>query len=131
LDRQTGLIRQLLQFHLPQAPTIAITAAAIGRDEQTPRVTLETPAFRPPPAPDGSHGERTGVVIGADVHKPSVATEIVNPIGVGPRNGRLGKIMSIDLHRGPRFMPRLAFVLVVAEEFLLLGIHGDHGTVGS
>src|ERR1035441_7686997 len=52
---------------------------------------------------------------------------IVDPVGIGAGHLGTGKIMSIDLGRRPRLAPLAALVLVVADQFLLLRVHGNDG----
>src|SRR5258708_6806116 len=81
-----------------------------------------------PPAPDRGHCKRARVMIGPDIDKSGVAPDIVNAIRIGPRHLGGGKIMSAHLPRLFRRKPLLAGVIVIADEFFLLGIHRDHGT---
>src|SRR5260370_15124308 len=81
-----------------------------------------------PPAPDRGHCKRARVMIGPDIDKSGVAPDIVNAIRIGPRHLGGGKIMSAHLPRRFRRKPLLAGVIVIADEFFLLGIHREHAT---
>ncbi len=123
---QAGGIGEGLQLQFPQAQPPAIAAPAVRRNPDRGGRRIEPSAFMAPPAPDGRHGKRARVVIRPDIDKPGVAPDIVDAIGIGPRHVGRGKVVPAHrprLFRGP---PLLAGVRVVADEFLLLGIHRDH-----
>src|ERR1035441_6854970 len=73
------------------------------------------------------HRKRARVVVGAHVDEPGIASEVVDSVGIGAGHLGTGKIMPVDLVRRPRFTPLAALVLVVADQFLLLRIHGNDG----
>src|SRR4029077_3500516 len=71
--------------------------------------------------------KRSRVMISPDLDKPGVAPDVVNAIGIGPRHIRRGKVVTANLPRPFRGKPLLAGVVVVADDFFLLGIYRDHG----
>ena len=124
---QPRLIRQLLQFQFPQPQPRAIAAAAIGRDQQVPRLGIQPTAFGSPPAANGRDGESTGVVVRPHVHESRVAVHVIDPVRVGAGDVGTGKIVTVHLERLLRGPPLPAAVVVVSQQFLLLGVHGDDG----
>src|SRR5208283_1949652 len=128
-DGQAGFIREGLQLQLPQAQPPGIAPSAVGRNQDLSGCRIESFAFMAPPSPDGRHRKRSGVVIGSHIDKPGVAPDVVDAIGIGTRYVGRGKIVPANLPRLFRWKPLLAGVIVVAEEFFLLGIHRDHWAV--
>ena len=72
-DGQPCRLGQPLEFPFSQADLGPVAAAAVGRDEQRPGFRIDGLAHRPPPPPDGSHGEAGRVVVDADAHPAGVA----------------------------------------------------------
>ena len=71
-DSQSGLISEFLQLQFPQPQPPAIAPARIGGNPDRRRLRVQPLAFMPPPAADRRHGERAGVVIGAEVERLEV-----------------------------------------------------------
>src|SRR5205823_13842187 len=66
-------------------------------------------------------------MIGPDIDKSAVPPDIINAIRIGPRHVGTGKIVPLYLLRLFRRKPLLASIMVITNEFFLLGIHRDHG----
>src|ERR1700694_5577108 len=124
-QRQPRLVGQALQLPFPQPQPPAIAAATIGGDKQPPRVPIQAPALGAPPTADRSHRKGTRVVVRAHVDETGVAPQVVNPIGISAGNLGTWKIMPVDLLRRPRLAPLAARILRVADQFLLLRVHGN------
>ncbi len=124
---QTRFVRQLLQFQFPQPQPPAVAAAAIGRDEQVPRLGIQLAAFGAPPTANGCDGESAGVMVGPHVHESRVAVHVVNAIGVRAGHVGTGKIVTVHLDGLLGGQPLPAAVVVVSQQFLLLGVHGNDG----
>ena len=90
------------------------------------RVRIQAPAFMTPQAADRRDGERARVVVRPDIHKARVASDVIDAIGVGPWHVGGRKIMRTYPPRLFRGTPLLAGIVEVADELLLLRIHGDH-----
>ena len=73
-DGEARLIRKSLQFHLPQAQTIAITPAPVRRDQERLGVRIQSSSFGAPPPTNGCDREGPGVMVSANVHEARVAT---------------------------------------------------------
>ena len=124
----TDLIRQALQFQLPQAEPPAVAASTVRRDQDPARAGRESSAFVPPPAANRRDRERTRVVIGPDIDDPGVAPDVVDAIRIRSRHVGRRKIMRA--HR-PGLLcgtPWLAGIGQVADELFLLRIDRDHRT---
>ena len=65
-------------------------------------------------------------MIGADIDEALVALEVIDSIGVCERYRGVGKIMAIHFGSVAFAMPLPPVVLVVADKFLFLGVHGNH-----
>src|SRR6266700_4760643 len=126
-QRQARLVGQALQLPFPQPQAPAVAATAIGDDQQSPGAWVKAAALGTPPAANRSHRERARVVVRAYVDEAGVAPQVVDPVGIGAGHFGTGKIMSVDLVRRPRLAPLAALVLVVADQFLLLRVHGNDG----
>src|SRR6266849_10315241 len=125
-DGQACFIRKGLQLQLPQAQPPAIAPHTVGGNQNLGGRRIESLAFLVPPSPDGRHRKRSRVVIGPDIDKPGVAPDVVDAIGIGTRHVGRGKIVPANLPWLFRWKPLLAGVIVVADEFFLLGVHRDH-----
>src|SRR5205085_2778309 len=79
-DGESRLIRQLLQFPLPQAHPRAVAPATIGADEQAFGLRILLSPHLVPEASNALHGKGSGIVIDADVHPTSIASQVVYPI---------------------------------------------------
>src|SRR4029453_12748627 len=121
------LVGQSLQLPFPQPQSPAVTTAAIGGDQQSPRGGIQAAALSAPPTADRSHRERARVVVRAHVDEAKVAPEVVDSVRIGAGHFGTGKIMSVDLIRRSPFAPLAALVLVIADQLLLLRVHGYHG----
>ena len=80
-DLQPGFHGQRCQLGLPRPGAVAVGAARIRGDQQPPGQRIVAAADRFPPAADRLHGERGGVVVGADGHPAGVAGEVIHPVG--------------------------------------------------
>src|SRR6266704_3328267 len=80
-DLQPGLGGQSGQFHLPGAGAGGVGPAGVGADQQPPRVRVAGRAGGAPPAVQGLHGERGGVVVGADGNPAGVRAQVVDAVG--------------------------------------------------
>lgn len=87
---------------------------------------IEPSSFKAPPAAKGGDRKNPRVMVGSDVDKPSVAGPIVNAVRIGARDIGIGEILAIDDLRGLGFSPAASSILVVPNEFFLLGIYRDH-----
>ena len=121
-DGQACFIREGLQLQLPQTQPPAVAPPAVGGNQDLGGRRIEPFAFLAPPSPDGGHRKRSRVVIGPHIDKPGVAPNVVDAIGIGTRHVGRGKIVPANLPRLFRWKPLLAGVIVVADEFFLLGI---------
>ncbi len=83
-----------------------------------------------PPASDRGHGERGGVVVGADRDPAGVAAQVVHPVGVGLAGNGVDEVVHHDPFGVPARTPLAATVLVWTDELLLLGAHSDHRVPG-
>ncbi len=88
------------------------------------RVTVG--ADRLPPAADGGHGERGGVVVGADGHPAGVGGDVVDPVRDRLAQLLVREVVSLHPLRVSARPPLAAAVLVLPDEFLLLSVHADH-----
>src|SRR6476660_4960773 len=99
-DAQTEFIGQRLQFALPQAYPSAVTAAAIGGDQQATGLRIAGATHAVPPAADRIDGETGSIVVDADTHPPRVGLSLRTQFA--------------------------AAILEVANKLLLLRVNRDH-----
>ena len=81
------------------------------------------PAFKAPPTANGGHGEGARVMVSADVHKAGVAPEVIDAVGKARGTSGLGKSCPLTWMGLFGGQPLLAGIIVVADEFFLLGVH--------
>ena len=80
------------------------------------------PALKTPPSANGCHGESSGVMVGANIDKSGVASQVINAIGISSRHFGVWEIMPADFAGGLGGKPLPPRVIVVANQFLLLGV---------
>jgi hypothetical protein len=125
-DLQARFLRQRGEPGLPGPVAPAVGPAGVAADQQPRGGRVGVPAREVPPAADGLHRQRGGVMVGAHVHEPGVRGDIVDAVrdrvpGLPVREG-----VAADPDRaapGPPFPPGLG---VLADLLLLLGVHADH-----
>jgi len=67
---------------------------------------------------------------GAGVHPARAGRQVADPVRDGLAQLQAGEVMDVDADRLARGPPFTAAVVVVAGQFLLLGIHADHRLAG-
>ena len=82
-DGDVCVSRQFLQFLHPQPISDPVGAASICRDQQVLLAWIERFAPLLPPSSDTLHGKFGGVVIDADIDKPTVVNQIVDSVRDG------------------------------------------------
>src|SRR4029453_16161062 len=100
-QRQPRLVGQSLQLPFPQPQSPAVTTAAIGGDQQSPRGGIQAAALSAPPTADRSHRERARVVVRAHVDEAKVAPEVVDSVRIGAGHFGLGKSCPLTLSAVP------------------------------
>jgi len=123
---QTEGIRHLdLQVSFPHAGTVAIAPATIRFDHQLGGLRVVSQAFGLAPVDNVVH-RKAGCIGGlTDIDRASVMLEIVDAIRNCTTHGILPEIVYID--RFWRLAPHATWVLEVANQLFLLGIHTQHG----
>src|SRR3954471_12256947 len=96
-DLQPRLIRQPLEFHLPEAHARAIAPAAIGGDQQSLGSGIVRLTHRVPPAADPRYREGRRVMIRPHVDPTRVASHVIDPVGRVATEFRDDEV--IDPHR--------------------------------
>src|SRR6202023_3842800 len=104
----------------------AVAAAAIGGDQQSAGVGVTRPTDGLPPLSDAVHREGGRIVVDADTHPTTIGGEVVDPV-----RHRTAKLLDQEVMDPDIFRVALAaiFTAVVAEipdQFLFLGVDGDH-----
>ena len=116
-------VGELLQFDFPQPHPIAVTAAAVGRDQKPGGPGMTFPSHGSPPAPDRMDREAGGVVIGADAHPTDIVGDVVDPIGHGAAQLGINEVVNVDQFGPALRVPVPAIVLEIAHQFLLFRIN--------
>src|SRR5256885_12872720 len=57
---------------------------------------IDASAFHAPPSANGGHGKSAGVMVGSHIDKTGVASDVVNTIRIGARNGGAGGGVALD-----------------------------------
>src|SRR3954447_13031870 len=126
LDRDAELIGQLLQLAFPQANPISVAAATIRRNQHAAALGIAWMTHFFPPAPDAFDGEFGGVVIDPNADPPLIGGDIVDAVGRDLAEVRINEIIDANFLRLSFWLPFLATVLEIADQFLLLGVDGNH-----
>src|SRR3954464_2032321 len=126
LDLDAELIGQLLQLAFPQADPIPVAAATIRRNQHAAGRGIAGMTHFFPPAPDAFDGEFGGVVIDPNADPPLIGGDIVDAVGRDLAEVRINEIIDANFLRLSFWLPFLATVLEIADQFLLLGVDGNH-----
>ncbi len=121
-DFQAGFVGEFLQALLVATRPRPVAAAGIGFDQQTLRVGI-VPLVASHPIAGRIHREIRRIAGSGHAHMTGVAFGVVDAVRRSLGFGVAGKIVIVDLFPFPT--PRLASVLELADEFLLLGVHAD------
>ena len=114
------------QARLPGPGAVAVGPAGVGGDQQPPCPRVVQPAAAVPPAADGLHRERGGVMVGPYAHPADAGGQVIDPVRDRLALIRAGEVMITDPHRVPGRPPGPPRAGVLADLLLLLGIHADH-----
>jgi hypothetical protein len=113
------------EFGFPGSDAVAVGTTCVRGDQQARRVGVVADADAVPPAAQRFHGERGGVVVGADVDPPGVRGQVVDPVGHRFADRGTGEIMGVDLHRGTLGLPFAAGIFEWPDQLLLFGVDTD------
>jgi hypothetical protein len=123
---QTQAVSQLfLQLLFPQAGAATIAATGISQDENFVLIGKKYLAFGLPPLGNDLHGKLWGIRRTTDINEAQIMVQVINAVRDRFAQGILIEIMII--HFGGLLAPTSSVVFEVANQFLLLGIHADHG----
>ena len=125
-DAQPQRVRKLLQLELPQPAAAAVGAAAVGGDQQAPRVGVGAAPHLPPPAAQRRHGELRRVVVHADAHPARVGGQVVDPVGDRLAEFAVDEVVHLHLVGAALRTPFPPAVAIPADQLLLLGVHRHH-----
>src|SRR4051794_12247380 len=126
LDLDADPIGQLLQPAFPQANPISVAAATIRRNQHAAGLGIAWMTHFFPPAPDAFDGEFGGVVIDPNADPTLIGGDIVDAVGRDLAEVRINEIIDANFLRLSFWLPFLATVLEIADQFLLLGVDGNH-----
>jgi hypothetical protein len=129
-DLQAGSEGERGQLMFPGAGAGAVGAARVGGDQQAPGLRVGGAARVFPPAADRLHSEPGSVMVRADVHPARVRGQVVNAVRDGLAQFLIGEVVVLDVDGLARGPPFTAAVVVVTDQFLLLGVHADHRLPG-
>jgi hypothetical protein len=110
-DRKASVVRQSLEFPLPEAHTGPVAPAAGRDDEESMRPSVRCRPDSAPPAPDRGDGELRGVVIDSDADPALVVRDVLDPVG-DRRPVPVHEVVDDDLVNVPVAAPLAARVLV-------------------
>jgi hypothetical protein len=125
--RQADLVSQTLDLALPKAHPVAVTAAAIGGNDEGPGLGIACFAEAVPPAANALDREGGRVGVDADIDPALVGGDVLDAIGRDLAEFGYLEVMhpnGLGLALGTQLF---AAVLEVADQFLLLGVDGDGG----
>src|SRR5450759_2249064 len=125
-DGNAKLIRQLLQFKLPQTNPRAIATTAICCNYQLLGIGIERFSHYQPPSTNRGHGKACRIVIRTDTDPASIVGQVIDTIGVGSSQLFIHKVIHVDLLWISLWTPFLPTVLELPDQFFLLGINRNY-----
>src|SRR5947207_10935211 len=129
-DLQAGLHGQRRELMFPGPGAAAVGAARVSGDQQPPGGRVDGPARVVPPAADRLHSEGGGGMVGADVHPAGVGGQVVDAVRDRLAQLQVKEVVTLDADRIASGPPFTAAVVIIADQFLLLGVHADHRLAG-
>src|SRR5438876_12425246 len=103
-----------------------MTASAVGADEQPGRSSVVPLSVQTPPPSDAFGGELRRVMSNADVDHGSISRDVVSTVGNSFAFPQVRKVMHRHLIGLSPGQPSATRVFKGSDEFLLLGVHGNH-----
>src|SRR5579883_2790098 len=125
VDREAELVREPLQFVLPDVRPIAVAAARVGGDEQVSRLGVALAAHLLPPRRDRGDREDRRVVVDADVDEAVVGRNVIDAVGDGLADRVVGEVVHVHHLRFALGLPLASAVSEVADQLFLLRVDGD------
>src|SRR5262249_38072174 len=125
-DAESRLVGQALELRLPQSDVTAVTATAVGADQQLGRGLVQgLTQLLPPVAHTGAgKGGRSGIE--PDPPPALMGGEIVDPVRNGLAGLSVQEVVPQPLLGRPGRLPLAPAILEVADEFFLLTVDRDH-----
>jgi len=99
VDREAGLIGELVQLQLPQPHTRAIGAAAIGGDGHLAHVGIPPASHAIEPGADRCNSEGGRIGGNADADPALISTDVIDAIGERLAEGLVFEVMYLDAPR--------------------------------
>lgn len=127
-NRQSRFIRELLQFPFPQPTPAAVSAAAVGLDQQLGLLRVGRLAFLVPPSANDVDRKGRCFVRSSDAHESEVTCHIIDSIGYRFANRIRQKICG--QHRQRLLPPGAARIFEIANQLFLLRIHANGRLLG-
>lgn len=127
---QSGPGGELCEFMFPEPGPVPVGSAAVGCDEDSLGVWIFLFAPVLPPFVDGSDGEDRGVMVDTHRDPGAVVGNVVDSVGDGLAVGLIGKVVGGHLDRFALWMPFLAGLRELTDQFFFLCIDADHGVAG-
>src|ERR1700682_6479406 len=110
---------------------MAVASAPIGGDQKFLSSFVELFPHPIPPAPYALHRELRGIGADADVDPPAILCDIVDSVRRRTSKLLVHKIVDVDFLGLSDRLPLLSGVLVIPDQFFLLGIDGNRRFSGS
>src|SRR5208337_1690491 len=104
----------------------AIAAAAIGVDHQTTGRRIRFRTHRLPPAANSVDRKSRRIMIDPDADPADILARVVDAIRNSLALFRVDEIVNLDFLWRSLGEPLTPVVFVVSDEFLLLGVDGNH-----
>jgi hypothetical protein len=123
--RKARLGREPRQLGLPQPDPIPVGPTRVRADQRPLSLGVHCLALLLPPAAQGRHRERGGVMIGPHADPAGVGPQVVDPVGDRLAQLLVGEVVHqhpLGLARRP---PLGATIGKAADQLLLLGVHAD------
>src|SRR5207249_1688662 len=108
---------------LPQARPVTVAAASVRSDQQLVSTRKPLAAHALPPAANGPRREVGRVVMNPNTHPPLIVYHVVDTVGNGFTQLRVFEVMHPDFFGLALGLPRLPWILEIAQQFLLFRIH--------
>ena len=124
---ESGLVREALEFVLPEAYAWVVASSTIGGERECLCVGIRAFSDGVPPSADTLNGEFCSVAVDAEVDPASIVIDVIDAVWDDFAEFGNFKVVGADFFGLSFRAPFAPVVLEISDEFFLLGVDADDG----